>query len=233
MHDNLDLLLRQIVQPHGLDQLQSLVHHGRRVGRDLRAHRPVWVLERLFPGDRAQFFCGLAEERAARSGQDDLIERIALARLHALEDSRVLGVYRQDVHALFACRLHDQSARADQRLLVGKRNVLAGINSGQRGQQSNHADHRGHDCIAVRMGRRCDQTVHAAHDRNIGIGKGDFEIACGGLVKRNAQLGMQCTRLLFEQLDIPIGGQCDHLGIDRGQNINGLCADRAGRTQNR
>ena len=199
----------------------------------LSAHRPVGVLERLFPGDCAQFFCGLAEERAARGSQDDLIERIALTCLHTLEDGRVLGVYRQDVHALFACRLHDQSARADQRLLVGKRNVLASINGSERGQQSNHADHRGHNRITVRIGRRCDQTVHATHDRNIGVGKSDFEIACGGLIKRDAQLGMQCARLLFEQLDISIGGQCDHLGIDRGQNINGLCADRAGRTQNR
>jgi hypothetical protein len=48
MHDDLDLLRGRIEQPACLDDLQALVHHGRRVHRDLAAHVPVRMGAGLF-----------------------------------------------------------------------------------------------------------------------------------------------------------------------------------------
>ena len=45
--DGSDLRKRQIIQPHGLDDLQALIHERRAVDCDLRAHFPVRVAQRV------------------------------------------------------------------------------------------------------------------------------------------------------------------------------------------
>ena len=47
VHDHVDALVRRAEQVMGLHQLEALVHQRRRVDRDLAAHRPRRVRERL------------------------------------------------------------------------------------------------------------------------------------------------------------------------------------------
>ena len=54
MDDHLDRVVADIVQPVRLDDLQALVRERRRVDRDLGAHRPGRVAERLLRGDRGE-----------------------------------------------------------------------------------------------------------------------------------------------------------------------------------
>ena len=83
----------------GLDQLQSLVHQGGAVDRDLPAHVPGRVRERLLAGHAAELGSvrprkgpplAVSTRRSTvpgRSGGDQLVER------------RVLGVHRDDARA--------------------------------------------------------------------------------------------------------------------------------------
>ena len=64
----------------GLDQLEPLVHQGRRIDRDLGAHRPIGMRHRLRRGDRAHLVAARAPERPAAGGQDDRGAPLAAAR---------------------------------------------------------------------------------------------------------------------------------------------------------
>ena len=72
MDDDLDRLARRAEQPVRLDHLEALVHHRRRVDRDLAAHRPVRMRARLRPASRARSSSsGARAERPARRGEQD------------------------------------------------------------------------------------------------------------------------------------------------------------------
>ena len=68
--DDVDLLVRRAEQVVGLDQLEPLVHQRRRVDRDLAAHRPGRVGERLLDRDVLEVCraCGRGTGRPRRSG---------------------------------------------------------------------------------------------------------------------------------------------------------------------
>lgn len=71
LDDDLNLILGQTEQPRGLDQLQTLVHQGRRINRDFGAHIPVRVLERVGLRLGAQLLGGHAE-----NGPPEAVSRI-------------------------------------------------------------------------------------------------------------------------------------------------------------
>ncbi len=67
--DHGDAIVRDIVQPVRLDDLQALVHEGGRVDRDLGSHVPGGVGQRLGRTHRLEVGRPVAE-RSARGGQD-------------------------------------------------------------------------------------------------------------------------------------------------------------------
>ena len=83
VHDDVDLLVRRAEQVVGLDQLEPLVHQRRRVDRDLAAHRPRRVGERLLDRDVLEVLALEAAERAARGGQDQAVDGARGARRRA------------------------------------------------------------------------------------------------------------------------------------------------------
>ena len=116
------------VQPHGLDDLQALVHQCRTVDGDFFAHLPVWVLQRVpacvtwaaaAPGSCRR------TARRSRSGSGGVISprsRQPMRHWKMAECSESTGM----ISAPTARRLrHDQLAGADQRLLVGEADALA------------------------------------------------------------------------------------------------------------
>ena len=94
MHDDVDGVVVDIVQPVCFDDLQALVREGGRVDRDLGAHRPRRMAQCLLRRHARERLRRGVEERAARGGEHQAGDRGAGLPDQALPDRRVLGVDR-------------------------------------------------------------------------------------------------------------------------------------------
>ena len=134
VHHHLDLVVVDAEQLVGLDHLEALVHQRRRVDRDLRAHLPRRVGQRLVDVDVGELGARAAAERPAAGGEHDpgdLAAGVADAA-QALVDGAVLAVDRHELGARRRPqRLHDRAA-GDEALLVGQRQALAALQRAQR-----------------------------------------------------------------------------------------------------
>ena len=110
----------------GLDQLEALVHQRRRVDRDLAAHRPGRVRERLLDRDvaRARRACarGTGRRDAVSTSRSTVPGRSPAISWCSAECSESTGMICAPV-ASASC--HDELAADDERLLVGQREVDA------------------------------------------------------------------------------------------------------------
>ena len=132
--DHIHLLQRHPIQPHGFDDLQSLIHQGGAVDGDLRAHLPVGMLQGIGLGHGFQLLAALAEEGAAGAGQNQPFDLPFVTASHeALVNRGVLGVHGNDFRLVLFRFRHHQFPGADQGLLVGKTDALARPNGRQRG----------------------------------------------------------------------------------------------------
>mmetsp|Transcript_20868 Transcript_20868/g.43330 ORF Transcript_20868/g.43330 Transcript_20868/m.43330 type:complete len:205 (+) Transcript_20868:604-1218(+) len=131
MDDDLDVVVLDAVEPVGLDDLQALVHHCRRVHGDLGPHVPVGVrgglLTQKLGVRRLHVFNGHVAEGAPAAREDDLLHAALRHALQALEDCRVLRVHRQHADTILLKHGSDDGPACDERLLVGKGDVLAGL----------------------------------------------------------------------------------------------------------
>ena len=155
LDNDLDLILRQAEEPRGLDQLKALVHQGGRIDGNFCTHIPVGVLEGVRLRLGAQLLGAHTEERPAGGGQQDLFQRFgAVLILQALEDGAVLTVHRQQVNTVFLDGIGHQMAAGDKALLVGQRQIMAALDSRQRGIQTRNADNSvQHRACAVHGGQ--------------------------------------------------------------------------------
>ena len=110
----------------------------------------------------------------------------------------MLGIHRQDAHAVLLCGAHHQTARTHERLLVRQRNVLARLDGRHRRQQPDHADNRRYHDVRAALRGTGDQTVHAGQNRNIGVCQLDFQRLCCVFIHRADHFRMQGTRLLLQ-----------------------------------
>mmetsp|Transcript_30180 Transcript_30180/g.101748 ORF Transcript_30180/g.101748 Transcript_30180/m.101748 type:complete len:249 (-) Transcript_30180:242-988(-) len=154
-----------------LDDLQTLVHHRRRVHRDLGAHVPVRVRRGLL-ADPVRVLAARAEELlrrsvaegAARRRQDDLAHGAGRHALEALEDGRVLGVGWRHAHSVLLQQRQDSRPASDQSLLVGQGNVLARLDRGHRRAEARRADDaRDDDVRGLGRGARA-RRLRASHN---------------------------------------------------------------------
>ena len=117
---------RHAEQPVRLDHLEPLVHQRRRIDRDLPAHPPGRMLQRV--GRRSPL--RVPTPARPRNGPPEAV-RIepphlgAVAAVQALVDGVVLAVDRQDRDAAPARRLGDDAAGHHEHFLVGERDRLA------------------------------------------------------------------------------------------------------------
>ena len=132
MHHHAELFRRQGEKEMRLDQFQPLVHQGGAVERNLAAHRPVGMGDRLFHRGGAHALQRPFAERAARGGDGDQIGFRGIARAQHLEDGIVLAVHRQDLGAGFLHGVAEHRARRHHAFLVGQRHHHAAADGGQR-----------------------------------------------------------------------------------------------------
>jgi hypothetical protein len=130
--EDFELLAGQTEKMVGFNHLQALVHHRRRIDRDLRPHRPVRVPERLLGRGGRHGLPRPVAERAAGSSQDDPLDFVDRVSVKRLKDRVVLRIDRQDRPSGLARRRHEEIAGADQAFLVGKRHLRSGTDCGER-----------------------------------------------------------------------------------------------------
>ena len=173
--DGRDLLQRQAVEAHRLNDLEALVHQRRAVDGDLRPHFPVRMLQRVVLRLSGKRFARHAEKRPAGAGQNQPPHLFLVAAAHqALKDRRMLGVNGDDLRAAPRGFLHDQFARADERLLVGEGDALSLADGRERRPQADHAGHGSHDGVGAGQRRCLEQTVHPGDHPYSCIRKSDF-----------------------------------------------------------
>ena len=234
MDHHIHLFHRQMVQMHGLDHFQTLIHQGCAVDGDLCAHFPVGMLQRIGLGHRSQLFPVIAEERTAGAGQNDLFYLSRAVTAHkALENRRMLRIHRHDLRAIFGRLCHHQFTGADQGLLIGKTDPLTGPNGRQRRLQAQHAHYCGDHTLGFFHGSCQDQTCFTISHFRIQILDLGRQLLHRSQIRHNRQLGTELTALLCHQFPVGAGGQCHHPDIRHpGNHIQALPANGAGGTQN-
>ncbi len=227
--DHLDRLVRDIVQPVRFDDLQALVRERRRVDGDLVAHRPGRVTQGGVGGRRRELIGRRVEERTARGGQDQCLDRGHRLTDEALPQRRMLRIDRakpgQRARERVArsrgrglrgepARLgHDQVPSRDERFLVRRRDDLARRERRQHRPQADDAA-RGHDDEVDVVARR--------------------ELDQRGVGRRHGRCGRAQSRdLLLQPSPVRARRQRDRvegLGM-RDQDVDDLTPDRAGRPE--
>src|SRR2546430_4880934 len=117
-------------QEAGWDDLQALVHHGRRIHRDLASHDPVRMRTRLVRRHAVQLRTRTRPEGSARSGEKDpadpFSDGLAGREMRkALENCIVLAVYGQQHRAARTYPFHEHWTRNHERFLVREEQFLA------------------------------------------------------------------------------------------------------------
>ena len=226
------LLHGKAVQPHGLDDLQSLVHQRGGIHRDLRPHVPVGMPQGVRRRHMLQLLVASAEKRPAGAGQPDAPHLVPVpAPLQTLEHRAVLAVHRHDLRAVLRRRGHHQLAGADQRLLVGQRDALALFDGRQRGLQP-HAAHDGGD-HRVRLGHGggSQKAFLPCHDLYSGAPEPLFQLQRRIFVIQHRKARHELPRLPLQQVDLRVGGQCRHGYSLLPDHLQGLPSDGAGSAQ--
>ena len=152
-----------------LDQLEALVRQRRGVDRDLRAHGPGGMCERLIRRHPLQLLARPASKRTARRSEHQRVDRFAVAFPEALESGRVLTVDGQQPTSPTLLRREREITRSDQALLVREREVDAALESPERRGQAGEADDGIKDdvrlCPLEQLGRGRRRPASAARGR--------------------------------------------------------------------
>ncbi len=127
MKYNLYVTGPDVEQKAGFDQFKPLVHHGGRINRDLSTHHPVRVGNRLLWSNFVKFVQRLDSERSTRTSQQDPPDLPAananpVPGWHALKDSVMFAVDRQQFALAFSNFLHQNLPGHHQCFLVGQQN---------------------------------------------------------------------------------------------------------------
>ena len=170
--DHLDRVVVDIVQPVRLDDLQALVGEGRRVDRDLGAHRPGRVPQGLLRGHGGQLVGawrrGTGRRDAVRTSAatvdiDSPTRHCQMAECsESIGRSQASGLAngsrgRGRSAASRRGRGHDEVAAGDQRLLVGRGHDLAGAQRGEDRPQADDAAGGDDDEVDVVARRELDR----------------------------------------------------------------------------
>lgn len=145
MNDDLDPALGHREQMMRLNDLKTLVHHGRQIDRDFGPHAPIRMRHSLFGCHGRHLGQATCAERAARGGQHDATDPLMLLEVEDLEDRAVLQIDGQKRRAVAFHLFHHEIAGANQCLFVGKGDHRAAPHRGQGRFEPRRSDDRRHD----------------------------------------------------------------------------------------
>ena len=217
----------------GLDQLEALVHHRRRIDGDFRAHRPIGMGERFGARRGGDPLGAPLAERPARGRDGHAHDRRQVAAAERLEDRVVFGIHRQQARAGLARRRHHRVAGAHQRLLVGQRDRAAGRNGGVGRRQAGGADDRRDDQIG-RFERRRDHRLGPRRGFDRAAGEAGFQLGVTVGVGESGETRAERAGDAGERGSVAAGGDRRD-GEPAGRfadHLRARTADRAGRAEN-
>jgi hypothetical protein len=200
--------------------------------------------QRLVGGDVGELVAGAAAERPAAGGDEqtpDVLDALAAQCL------RERGVFAVDRHELARLgRVGDQLATDDERLLVGQSEGGSRLEGGERGLETDRPGHSveddvtrgsGHVDGGLRSGHQARNPVVALGEAaTLGFGvERELDVLCGARLGDGHQRDPVLERLPGEQRRIVATG-CQRHDLEavrvRGNDLEGLGADRARRTEN-
>ena len=227
--DDVDAVVGDAEQVMGLDQLEALVHQRRRVDRDLAAHLPGRVGERLLAGHAREVRA--TSERAARRGQDQAIDDAGRLRGDQLMQRRMLGVDGGDPGAARLRERHHELAADDEALLVGEGELDALAEGDDRRAEAGRADDRvEHD---VGLGARgSGSRIPSSPPRTSPLQPESRADVGGPVVGERDAADTRRAGLLDQPLPAAVGAQAADPQIGGAlDHVDRLLADRAGRAR--
>ena len=233
MDENVDSLLGNGKQVKGLDKLEALVHHRRRIDRNLRSHVPVGMVDGLLGTHILQVRPIAVQERSAGSGEDDTFHGTAIGEIEYLEYGAMLRVDGQQGGAVLRHLRHHQFAGANQTFLVRQGHGGAPSHRRQRRLQPGGADDRGHDPLGGHAGGLDQRLTPGAH-LDTGPAERLLEIGVTALIGDDGHARTQLAGLLGQCLDIAVSGQgLDHVAAGMAlDEIDGIASHRPSGAEN-
>ncbi len=220
-------------EPARLDDLEAFVDQSGGVYGYLGAHRPLRVVQRLLGGNVGQRLARQLAQSAAAACYDKPSYGRTLAR-QTLQYGRVLRVDRNYRHASSHGALHDRLARYHERLLVGQRDLLAGLYGREGGVQTGIADQCVDHHVDLRRRSRGGDRVVAGEYFYLCAAQCRGQILVTLLVAYDDRIGVELHGLPCEQLPVAVRRErryFEHVGV-LAHYVERLHADRAGRPQN-
>ena len=147
MNQHLDLVGIDTEKPFSLDDLESLVHHRRRVDGDLRSHVPCGMAQGIILSHLLQLLASEQAERASTCREQNLLYLIVALTHNALENGGMLTIHRQYRSMVFLCQLAYQCTSHNKRFLVGETDGLASLYGMYRRRETGKAHHSGENHI--------------------------------------------------------------------------------------
>ena len=216
VHQNVNLVGRQREQMVRLNNLKAFVHQRCRVDCDLRTHRPVRMLQRLFRRRRIDCFLRPSSKRSARCRQDHAPDVAPVAGAKRLEHRVVFGVDWQNPGARFCRAPHEQAACADQAFLVGKRHRRPTFDRGKRWLQSDGATDCRHHPIGGAL-CRFYQCVFARSSFDARARERVFKFTIGGVIRNHRMAGADLARNPAERRRVAARADRTRRDIDRAR----------------
>ena len=216
-------------KPLCLDYFKTLVHQRCAVNRNLCAHRPVGVTERVRLCDTRKLRAGFAEKRTSGGGEQDFFKLRAVSAVKALENRGVFTVDREQPNALFGNGVHKYTACGNKSFLIGKGDVLARADCVKGRNKTRKADYgRKHH---VGFLKRCNfnQTLLAAEDAYIRVRKADGKLPHSAFVSHGNRFGAVFLSLLFKKVNVGFPRKGNHVYClyppKVVNNLQSLCSD--------
>jgi hypothetical protein len=167
------------------------------------------MLQGISGSDRLQLIVRKPAERTARTGEQNLLNLVAVLADKALEDGTVLAVNRQDRRMILLCQLKNQLAGNDKCLLVGKADSLLRLDGMDGRSKTGIAHHRRQHHVNGRGFDDLFQCLAATIHLYIGhIGQFFYQRFIESLVGNGHGGGMETACLSSKLFPTAVGREC-------------------------
>src|SRR6266487_1253717 len=143
----------------GFEQLEPLVRECGGVDRDLRAHAPRRMCERLLWRDVLELVARPSAKRTAGGGQHERVDALRIASVEALEGSRVLAVHWNQNASAALERGQRELACRDEALFVRERQRNPALERPERRREAGEADDRVEHDVRLRALEQLDEVA--------------------------------------------------------------------------